>query len=121
MINPDERRRVAQQAMTDIAQERSEHLVLNVQCSHSHHLAAVYQTPAGLVYTALQGPHAHGSLDYVDTAHHGGRRGRPFVDLLAGDAMSDDGLPAWCDCGSYTLSRSQLLEQCAVGGTVRIP
>lgn len=121
MLNPDDRRRSAAHALTELGEHRSDRLVLNVQCSRSHHLAAVFETADGLVYEALEGPHAHGSLDYVDTAHHGGSRGSRFIDLLAGDPYSDDGLPAWCDCGPYTLSRSMLQELARTGGTVRVP
>ena len=73
------------------------------------------------MYHAIEGPHAHGSKDRVDTAHHGGTRGADFVDLLAAGPMSDDGLPAWCDCGPWTLSRERLIEDAALRpGTVRV-
>lgn len=117
------RRQVATDALAVFGKQRSEHQRLSVQCAHSHHLAAVYETEAGLVYHAIEGPHAHGSKDRIDTAHHGGPRGTEYVDLLAADPMSDDGLPAWCDCGPHTLSRSDLLKAAADGEvrTVRVP
>lgn len=118
----ERRRRIAADALALLGTQRSEHQRLSVQCPHSHHLAAVYETEAGLVYHAIEGPHAHGSKDRIDTAHHGGPRGTEHVDLLAGDPMSDDGLPAWCDCGPHTLSRSELLKEAAAGQrTVRVP
>jgi hypothetical protein len=110
-----DRRRIAADALAGLGAHRTDHQRLNVQCPRSHHLAAVYETQAGLVYHAIEGPHAHGSKDRLDTAHHGGPRGAEFVDLLAGDAMSDDGLPAWCDCGPRTLSRAALLKEAESG------
>lgn len=122
-MNPDTRRKMAAQALAALGPQRGDHQRLSVQCSRSHHLAGVYETPVGLVYHAIEGPRAHGSRDRVDTAHHGGSKGTSFDDLLAGDEMSDDGLPAWCECGRYTLSRSDLLEEAASGPakTVRVP
>jgi hypothetical protein len=118
----ERRRRIAADALALLGTQRSEHQRLSVQCPHSHHLAAVYETEAGLVYHAIEGPHAHGSKDRIDTAHHGGPRGTEYVDLLAGGPMSDDGLPAWCDCGTHILSRSELLKDAAAGQrTVRVP
>lgn len=120
-MTPDTRRQIAADALATLGMHRGDHQRLSVQCSRSHHLAAVFETGAGLVYQAIEGPHAHGSRDRVDTAHHGGPRGTEYVDLLVGDPMSDDGLPAWCDCGPHTLSRSALLEEAASGShTVRV-
>ena len=117
------RRQMAADALAAFGKQRSEHQRLSVQCARSHHLAAVYETEVGLVYHAVEGPHAHGSKDFVDTAHHGRSRGTEYVDLLAGGPVSDDGLPAWCDCGPHTLSRSDLMRSAADGEvrTVRIP
>jgi hypothetical protein len=111
--SPESRRQAAAEALAALGVQRSEHQALSVQCPRSHHLAAVYKTDAGLVYHAIEGPHAHGSRDRVDTGHHGTPSGTEYVDFLAGDSLSDDGLPAWCDCGPYTLSRSELLEAAA--------
>ncbi len=114
--------RTARAALDALGPDRDDHQRLNVQCRHSHHVAGVYDTPAGLVYRAVTGPHAHGSRDFVDTAHHGGHRGHEYVDLLAPGPMAGDGLPAWCDCGSWTLSRSELLGQAQAGHrTVHLP
>ena len=116
------RRKLAADALAALGTQRSEHQRLSVQCAHSHHLAALYETDAGLVYHAVEGPHAHGSKDRIDTAHHGGPRGTEYVDLLIGDPMSDDGLPAWCDCGPHTLSRSDLRREAESGQrTVHVP
>lgn len=106
-------------ALRRLGEHRSEHRLLNVQCGRSHHLAAVYQTDAGPVYRSVSGPHAHGSLDFVDTPHRGGKR-HEYVVLLE-PSTSDtattatDDLPAWCDCGPVTLSRAQLLDQVRAG------
>ena len=105
-----------------LGKTRGEHQRLSVQCRHGHHVAAVYDTSAGLVFRALTGPHAHGSKDFVDTAHHGADRGTAYVDLLAPGPMAEDGLPAWCDCGSWTLSRRELIGQVRAGDrTVHLP
>ena len=32
-----------------------------------------------------------------------------------GDPLADDSVPAWCDCGRRTLSRSAMLEWIAAG------
>ncbi|WP_191279654.1 hypothetical protein [Nocardioides flavus (ex Wang et al. 2016)] len=53
-------------------------------------------------------PGSHGSKDRIDTGHHGSPSGAELVDLL--DAPeAEDALPAWCDCGPRTLSRTALL------------
>ena len=117
----EDRRRIAVDALSTLGSHRADHQRLNVQCSRSHHLAGVYETDAGLVYLAIKGPHAHGRKDRADTSHHGGPRGTEHVDLLVGGPMSDDALPAWCDCGAHTLSRADLLSRAASGaGTVRV-
>ena len=91
-------------------------------CQHGHHVAAVYRTPAGLVYQADTGPHAHGSKDFVDTAHGSHSRGNEFTDLLEADEMTADDVPAWCDCGHRTLSRAELAELVRSGrGTIHLP
>jgi hypothetical protein len=114
--------RTAREALETLGKHLADHQRLNVQCRHSHHVAGVYDTAAGLVYRSVTGPHAHGSKDFVDTAHHGADRGHTYVDLLAPGPMSEDGLPAWCDCGSWTLSRRELLGQVEAGDhTVHLP
>ncbi|MEP7736020.1 hypothetical protein ABKW28_00075 [Nocardioides sp. 31GB23] len=122
--HPDSRA-VAERAMADLTNvltRTSDHRVLNVQCRHAHHLAAVYDTPRGLVYRATTGPHAHGSKDYVDTAHDGAGHRRRFTDLLEPGPLVVDEVPAWCDCGLWSLSRADLLARTRDGGgTVHLP
>jgi hypothetical protein len=111
----------AEEALESLGIHRSDHQQWSVQCSRSHHLASVYRTPAGLVHRAVAGEHAHGSKDRIDTAHHSSTRGTECMDLLVGNAMSYDGLPAWCDCGTHTLSRAGLIEEATAGRhTVRV-
>lgn len=108
--------------MTEYGSHRSDHQLLSVQCPRGHHVAFVYDTTAGPVYWAITGPHAHGSRDFVDTPHHASARGTEYVDLLDGEPLADDALPAWCDCGPRTLSRAELRR--SVAGehhTIRLP
>jgi hypothetical protein len=114
--------RVAREALDTLGTDLADHQQLNVQCRRNHHVAAVYETSAGLVYRAVTGPRAHGSRDREDTAHKAARHGHAYVDLLRPSPMADDGLPAWCDCGSWTLSRSELLAQAhGKHRTLRLP
>ena len=118
----DRRHHQADRALLALGADLAEHQRFNVQCPRSHHVAAVYSTAAGLVYRALTGPHAHGSKDRVDTAHHGRPRGLEYVDMLDAGPAADDELPAWCDCGPWTLSRIDLLDQARLGHrTVHLP
>jgi len=104
------RQHLAAEALGRLGRARGDHQLVSVQCSRSHHLAAVYDTDAGPVYVALTGPHAHGAKDRVDTAHHGGRRGTEHVDLLMPGRRLPETLPAWCDCGPRTVARADLLD-----------
>jgi hypothetical protein len=99
----------AAEALAALGDGLAEHEVLSVQCRHSHHVGAVYDTAAGLVYRSLTGPHAHGRKDLPDVAHHGAHHGEVYVELLA-EAQEDDPLPGWCDCGSWSLARRDLLS-----------
>lgn len=54
------------------------------------------------------GRRAHGDRDRFDEPHHGGREHRHWQDFLVADRFADDSLPAWCDCGPWTLSREQI-------------
>jgi hypothetical protein len=107
------RRKLAEQALATLGSHRSDRQMLSVQCSASHHLAAVYDTPAGPVFVARMGRHAHGDRDLVDTPHRGSRE--EYVDLLDSEPSSERGLPAWCDCGPHVLSRSSLRRAVAAG------
>lgn len=107
----DRRRRSAERALEALGPARGDHQRLSVQCPHGHHVAAVFETEAGLVVRAVTGPHAHGSKDFVDTAHHGGTHGVVYVDLLEPASTTDDVLPAWCDCGPRNLSRAEIRRE----------
>ncbi|GAA5107794.1 hypothetical protein [Haloechinothrix salitolerans] len=107
------RYRKAAAALAEYGSHRSDHQRLAVRCQHGHHLAFVYDTPSGLVYWAITGPHAHGSRDFVDTPHHAATRGKEYVDLLEAEPYADDEVPAWCDCGPRSLSRAALARAIA--------
>ena len=83
---------------------------LQVQCQRSHHVAAVYDTDAGLVYVAPIRAHSHGSRDRVDEPH-GSHEIEQWFDIIVAkdDPMIDDTVPAWCDCGHRALSRAAML------------
>ena len=108
------RHQAAHRAIDALAGDLADHQRLMVQCPRSHHVAAVYETDAGLVYRATTGPHSHGSRDRVDVAHHSSSHGE-YVDLLAASPTVDDVLPASCSCGPWSLSRSQLLSDIRSG------
>jgi hypothetical protein len=115
------RRRSAEQAMAALGASRDGAERMTVQCDRSHHVAVVYATDAGPVVLTRPGPHAHGSKDFVDTAHHGAER-TDRIDLLDAGPGVDDEVPAWCDCGPVVLSRTALLGHLAAHErTVRIP
>ena len=104
----DARHDRAARELADLGHALAEHEVLSVQCAHSHHVAAVYDTPSGLVYRSMTGPHAHGRRDRADVAHHGSKHGVEYVEVLDSD-QADAMLPGWCDCGTWSLSRDDLL------------
>ena len=113
---------VARRALESLGARPADHRVLNVQCRRSHHVAAVYATAAGAVYQADTGPHAHGRRDFVDSPHGATTKGTEFVDLLTAGLHVADEVPAWCDCGHWTLSRNELSEQARPGGrTIHLP
>jgi hypothetical protein len=119
---PKSRRKVAERALAELQGHRSDHQRLGVQCRHAHHVAGVFETPEGLVYVARTGPHSHGSKDLPDTGKHGARPGQEYVDLLRAEATAGDELPAWCDCGPQSLSRTELIDAARAGvHTVRLP
>lgn len=105
---PAERQVLARHALDDLGNERDDHALLRVRCGRSHHVAAVFDTPAGPVFESLVGPHAHGDRDFVDTAHHANRHGTRYVDLLEGGRFADDLVPAYCECGMHELSRAEM-------------
>lgn len=105
-------RKKAAGALKALGSHRSDHELLLVECHRGHRVAAVYETAEGPVYLSRIGPHAHGDMDFPDTGHRVERPGQEFVDHLQ-VAWADDGVPAWCDCGPRTLSRSSLLADIA--------
>lgn len=107
-LNPAGRKLLAQCALDGLGSNRDNRTLLRVRCGRSHHVAAVIDTDAGPVFESRVGPHAHGDRDFVDTAHHGGRRGSRYIDLLDGDRFADDLVPAYCECGGHQLSRAQM-------------
>lgn len=116
-MSRDQRGPLARRAFEALGPSPSEHVVLRVECAHSHHLAAVHTTPQGLVYHTVLHARAHGDRDRFDGGHHGAQLGNDWYDLLdAGDSPAvDDDLPAGCECGPHTLSRADLLEDVAAG------
>ena len=112
-----ERRAAAHAAITALDGPLSVHRKLDVRCRRSHHVAAVYEADGALVYAATVWPHGHGSRDRVDTGHDARGRGRGHTDMLdtAGDQLSDDGMPASCECGPRVLSRADLLASVGRG------
>jgi len=110
---------VARKAFAALGASPSEKATLQVACGRSHHLAAVYETGEGLVYHTILKTKAHGDKDLYDSGHHASRLGVDWFDLLdagVGPAV-DAALPAGCECGPYTLSRSDLLD--AIGRRTR--
>lgn len=107
---PATRQRAAAEALAELGTALREHELLSIQCTHGHHLGAVYETSAGMVVRTLTGPHAHGSKDRLDTPHHAARRGAVVTDLLVGPSAADD-VPAWCDCGPRLLARAALAAE----------
>ncbi len=109
------RRSSAAAALSALGSHRSDVQELSLQCRRGHHVAAVYQTDAGPVFWSRIGPHSHGSRDFVDRGQHGARGGRDYVDLLRAPTSAGDDLPAWCDCGGWTLSRAEVARLVASG------
>jgi hypothetical protein len=112
-----DRRAAARAAISALGAPLSAHRRLDVRCRNSHHVAAVYEADGELVYSATVGPHGHGSRDRVAAGHGGNNKGRGHTDLLdtSGDLMSDDGMPASCECGPRVLSRAALLASVEEG------
>ena len=116
----EKRKRTARAAVDALGGARAERQRLSVQCRHSHHVAGVYETDAGLAYVARTGPHSHGSKDFVDTGHHGGGHGIEIVDLVQAPGAGD-ALPGWCDCGPQVVSRAAVLASVRAGeATLRL-
>jgi hypothetical protein len=113
----DARRRKATEVLAGMGRSLHDAKVLSVQCASGHHVAAVYRTPDGEVIRAATGRRSHGSRDRIDTPHgsrdridtpHGSRPARaPWSDFLDAGPFAG-AVPAWCDCGAWTLSRADL-------------
>lgn len=110
----DPRHQRAAQGLEELGGDLADHEVLSVQCHRSHHVGAVYDTAAGLVFRSLTGPHAHGRKDRADVAHHGSSHGQAYAELLD-DPHADALLPGSCDCGPWSLSRADLLADVRAG------
>lgn len=116
-MSREHRDKVARRAYAALGTSPSQAATLQVACGRSHHLAAVYETPEGLVYHSVLKTKAHGDKDLYDSGHHASQLGVDWFDLLdagVGPAV-DDALPAGCECGPYTLSRSDLLDDISRG------
>jgi hypothetical protein len=110
----DARRRRAAEVLAGMRPSLHDARVLSVQCANGHHVAAVYRTPDGEVVRAATGRRSHGHRDRIDTPH-GGRPARdPWTDFLDAGPLGD-AVPAWCDCGAWTLSRADLAAWLAAG------
>ncbi|MEV2225945.1 hypothetical protein AB0E01_39650 [Nocardia vinacea] len=107
-LSPTERQLRARNAVDELGPYRDEHAVVRVRCGRSHHVATVFDTPMGVVYVSSVGPHAHGHRDFVDEPHHASRHGTTYADLLEGDPLTEDTVPAYCECGTHELSRAEL-------------
>jgi hypothetical protein len=107
-LSPTERQVVARDALDALGNERDDHALLRVRCGRSHHVAAVFDTAEGPVFESIVGPHAHGDRDFIDTAHHGNKRGTRYVDILEAGRFDEDLVPAYCECGTHELSRAEL-------------
>ncbi len=113
----EERARIAREAFEQLGGSPSQRAVLQVQCDSAHHVGAVYDTEAGLVFHAVLHSKAHGRKDYEDVGHKGTQLGLDWFDLLepGADPTVSDELAAGCECGPYTLSRRDLLKDIARG------
>lgn len=107
-LSPTEREAMARGALDDLGKDRDERALLRVRCARSHHVAAVFDTSVGPVFESVLGPHAHGDLDFIDTAHHGTQKGTSYTDLLEAGRFTDDLVPAGCECGTHELSRTEM-------------
>lgn len=105
-----ERQSRASEALSEVSASLSQVRALAVQCAHGHHVAGVYRTDSGLVVQAASGRRSHGHRDRVGTPHRGTTARPEWTDFLTPATHVDDSVPAWCDCGPWTLSRSAMAE-----------
>jgi hypothetical protein len=113
--NGQTRQTSAREAWSRLAHGGRDAVRLRIQCERNHHMATVYDTPDGLVVATTLRARSHGSRDRVDVPH-GEQTLSQWIDFLeVGDAPTDDAIPAWCDCGTRTLSRADLLAWISAG------
>ena len=105
----------ATEALSEVSASLARVRVLAVQCEHGHHVAGVYRTDVGPVVQAASGRRSHGHRDRIDTPHRGTTTRAAWTDILTPATPVDDSVPAWCECGPWTLSRSALAEWIAAG------
>ena len=101
----EERRSAARTAWEKLPHGGHDRVLVQIQCARGHHVAAVYDSAIGPVYSAPIRSRSHGSRDRVDELHNDRDTSRWF-DLVVIDDPRDDELPAWCDCGHRVLSRA---------------
>ncbi|MEV0297542.1 hypothetical protein [Nocardia sp. NPDC050710] len=111
-LSAPERRHIAERTL-DATVGHAEVVLVQVRCGRGHRVAAVIETPAGPVFRSVIGLRAHGDRDFVDTGHGAHHHGSRYADLLAADDIVDDAVPASCECGSHTLSRTRLEQAIA--------
>lgn len=104
---PD-RQRHAAEVLAAVDSPLHDARILAVQCANGHHVAGVYRTSEGPVLQVALSRHSHGRRDRIDTAHKGTQSARRWTDFMATGTLADDEVPAWCDCGPWTLSRSEM-------------
>lgn len=110
----DERRRRAAEVLADMGRALRDAKVLSVQCANGHHVAAVYRTPDGEVVRAATGRRSHGNRDRIDTPHRSRSARTLWSDFLDAGPVAG-AVPAWCDCGAWTLSRADLTAWLGAG------
>ena len=111
-----QRSQLAETAWSDLPHGGHDAVRLRVQCRRGHHVAALFATPAGLVYVAPIRGHSHGAHDLPDQPHRDQQPHRWFDFIAESDpATTDDALPAWCDCGHRALSRATVLRWLGAG------
>ena len=121
--NYETRAEIARKGFEALGPSPSQNLSLMVQCPHSHHLAAVYDTEVGRVFHSVTHAGSHGRKDRPDVPHHASGKaaqlGRDWFELLGAkpDASVSDDLQAGCECGPRVLSRADLQQLIADGQT----
>ena len=106
-MQPQARRDAARRELEALAHGGHRSVLLRIQCPNAHHVARVVATAAGPVYETTLLEYAHGDRDRYDGTHHASERGT-WTDFLD---VGDDPLPAGCECGAATLSRTEVRRQ----------